>query len=58
MKFAMTDDQFILRVVNNLMEGYMIQVESLEKLIESMTDPLSIEDVREELTLKFESLGT
>jgi hypothetical protein len=54
----MTDDQFILHVVNNLTEDYMNQVENLERRIGSETDPLDIEDVREELNLKFERLKT
>jgi hypothetical protein len=36
----------------------MNQVESLKRRIGSVTDPLDIEDVREELNLKFERLKT
>jgi hypothetical protein len=54
----MTDDQFILHVVNNLTEDYMNQVQNLERRIRSVTDLLDIEDVREELNLKFERLKT
>jgi hypothetical protein len=54
----MIDDHFILHVVNNITEDYMNQVENLEKKIGSVTDPLDIEDVREELNLKFERLKT
>ncbi len=56
MKSNMTDDQFILHVVNNLADDYMNQVESLERRIGVPTNPTDIEDVREELNLKFERL--
>ena len=58
MRYDMIDNQFILHVVNNLTEDYMNQVESLERRIGSPTDPIDIEDVREELNLKFERLKT
>ena len=58
MNSGMTDDQFILHVVNNLTDDYMNQVENLERRIGSSTDPLDIKDVREELNLKFERLKT
>jgi hypothetical protein len=56
MKSQMTDDQFILHVVNNLTDDYMNQVKSLERRIGAPTNPTDIEDVREELNLKFERL--
>jgi hypothetical protein len=37
-KYVMTDNQFILHVVNNLTEGYINQVETLERRIGSLTD--------------------
>jgi hypothetical protein len=58
MKFVMTENQFILHVVNNLMEDYMNQVESLERRIGSKTDTIDIEDIGEELNLKFERSRT
>jgi hypothetical protein len=45
-------------MVNNLTEDYMNQVQNLERRIGSVTNPLDIEDVREELNLKFERLKT
>jgi hypothetical protein len=57
-KYKMTDDQFILQVVNSLTEDYMNKVKSLENEIGSVTDWLDIQDVRGELNLKFERLRT
>ncbi len=45
-------------MVNNLTEDYMNQVQNLERRIGSVTNPLDIEDVWEELNLKFERLKT
>jgi hypothetical protein len=56
MKSTMTDDQFILHVVNNLTDDYMNQVESLKRRIGAPTKPTDIEGGREELNLKFERL--
>jgi histone deacetylase 1/2 len=56
MQSMMTDDQFILHVLNNLTDEYETLVEIMEKRIGSDSDPIDIEDIREDLSLKFERI--
>ena len=51
-----TDKQFIMHVMNNLNKDYDNTVENLEKLIDNKNDPLTIEQMREDLSLKHERL--
>jgi gag-polypeptide of LTR copia-type len=54
---SMTDDQFIVQVLNSLTSDCKLQMLSLEKQIGSKDKPLSIEDLKEELNLQFERLS-
>ena len=51
-----TDKQFIMHVMNNLNKDYENTVENLEKLIDDQNHPLTIEKMREDLSLKHERL--
>jgi hypothetical protein len=51
-----TDKQFIMHVMNNLNKDYGNTVENLEKMINDRNDPLTIEQMREDLCLKHERL--
>ena len=57
MKSKMSDDQFLLHLLNNLTEEYDPEVKDLEKRIGSTTNPLDIEEVREDLNLRYERTG-
>jgi hypothetical protein len=52
----MTNDQFIVQVVNSLTSDYKLQMLLSEKQIRSKANPLSIENLREELHLQFEKI--
>jgi gag-polypeptide of LTR copia-type len=54
---SMTDDQFIVQVLNSLTNDYELQMLFLEKQIGSKNSPLSNEDLKEELNLRFERLS-
>jgi hypothetical protein len=41
----MSDDQFLLHLLNNLTKDYEPEVKDLEKRIESLVDPLDIKEV-------------
>ena len=47
----------MIHVLNNLTADYELQVALLEKRIGSATDPLTVDELREELNLKFERLN-
>jgi hypothetical protein len=53
----MTDDHFMLHIVNNLTKDYERQVEAMEDKIAADTNPLTIEEMREILVLRFERLN-
>ncbi len=57
MNSTITDDQFNMHALNTLPDDYVRQVESLEKRIGDKDNPLTIEDVREELELRFERMN-
>jgi gag-polypeptide of LTR copia-type len=55
---VMTDDQFIVQVLNSLTSDYELQMLLLEKQIGNKDNPLSIEELKEEFNLQFERLST
>jgi hypothetical protein len=54
----MTDDQFIVQVLISLTSDYKLQMLLLEKQTGSKDNPLSIEDLKEELNQQLERLST
>jgi hypothetical protein len=52
----MTDDQFMVQVLNSLMNDYELQMLLLEKRIGSKKNPLTIDELKEELSLRYERL--
>jgi hypothetical protein len=54
----MTDDQFIVQVLNSLTSDYKLQMLLLEQQVGNKVNPLSIEDLKEEFNLRFERLST
>jgi hypothetical protein len=50
----MTDDQFMVQVLKSLMNDYELQMSLLEKRIGSKENPLSIDELKEELSLRYE----
>jgi hypothetical protein len=53
----MTDDHFMLHIVNNLTKDYERQVEAMEDKIGVETNPLTIEEMCAILTLRFERIN-
>ena len=53
----MTDDQFMMHILNNLTKDYEMQVLKLEDRIGSSTNGLEIEDLRDELSLRYERMN-
>jgi hypothetical protein len=51
---AMTDDQFMIHVLNNLTSDYELQLFLLEKGISNKGNPLEVNKLREELNLRLE----
>jgi gag-polypeptide of LTR copia-type len=49
--------KFIIHVLNNLPPDYDLQVALLERRIEDEKDPLTVSELRAELSLEFERLS-
>jgi hypothetical protein len=47
----MTDDQLLIHVLNNLTTDYELQMVLLEKRIGDKSNPLEVDELREELNL-------
>jgi hypothetical protein len=52
----MTDDQFMVQVLNSLTNDYELQMLLLEKRIGSKENPLTIDELKEELSPRYERL--
>ena len=50
----MTDDQFMIHVIINLTSDYELQMVLLGKRIGSKANPLKVDELHEELNLRFE----
>ena len=55
---SMTDEQFLIQVLNNLTNDYELQMTLMEKRIGSKTNPLSIDELKEDLNLSYERLSS
>jgi len=53
MSYTISDEQLIIHVLNNLPEEYDIQVSKLEGQLDDKTNPLTIGDIRTELSLRY-----
>jgi hypothetical protein len=56
MGLFMTDDQSMVQVLNSLAYDYELQMLLLEKRIGSKENPLTIDELKEELSLRYERL--
>jgi hypothetical protein len=56
MGLFMTDNQFMVQVLNSLMSDYKLQILILEKRIGSKENPLTIDELKEGLSLRYERL--
>lgn len=53
MNSKITDEQFLLHVLNNLTKDYENQVNMVERRVGAETNPLTIEAMRDEMCLRF-----
>jgi len=53
MNAPISDNNFYVHILNNLPPEYEVQVSKLEERFGSTTNPLTIQDLRNELNLKY-----
>ena len=54
----MTDEQFLIQVLNSLTGDYELQMTLMEKRIGNKENPLTIDELKEDLNLRFERLSS
>jgi hypothetical protein len=58
MESKMSDDQFMLHILKNLSRDYENQINKVEDRLGHSTETLDIEELRDELCLRYERLNT
>jgi gag-polypeptide of LTR copia-type len=51
------DDQFMIHILNNLTSDYELQLALMERRVGDKEKPLTVEEIRAELSLRFERLN-
>jgi hypothetical protein len=51
---SISDYQFILHILNNMTEDYDLQLAMMEKKVMDKSNPLTIDEIRDDLNLRFE----
>jgi hypothetical protein len=51
------DNQFILHILNNMTANYDLQLAMMEKRINNKINPLTVDEIRADLNLRFERLN-
>ena len=54
----MTDEQFLIQVLNSLTGDYELQMTLMEKRIGNKENPLTIDELKEDLNLRYERLSS
>jgi hypothetical protein len=52
-----SDNQFILVILNNMTDDYDLQLAMMEKRVTDKSNPLTIDEIRDNLNLRFERLN-
>jgi hypothetical protein len=54
---SITDNQFILHILNNMKNDYDLQLAMMEKRVTDKYNPLTIDEIRDDLNLRFKRLN-
>jgi hypothetical protein len=54
---SISDNQFILHILNNMTDDYDFQLAMMEKRVTDKSKPLTINEIRDNLNLKYERLN-
>jgi uncharacterized coiled-coil protein SlyX len=52
-----SDNQFTLHILNNMTDDYDLQLAMMEKRVTDKSNPLTIDEIRDNLNLTFERLN-
>jgi hypothetical protein len=51
---SISDNQFILHIIDNMTDYYDLQLAMMEKRVTDKSNPLTIDEIRDDLSLRFE----
>jgi hypothetical protein len=54
---SISENQFILHILNNMTANYNLQLAMMEKRINDKINPLTVDEIRADLNLRFERLN-
>jgi hypothetical protein len=54
---SITDNQFMIHILNNMTLDYDLQLALMEKHINDKLNPLTVDEIRDDLNLRFERLN-
>jgi uncharacterized protein VirK/YbjX len=54
---SISDNQFTLHILNNMTADYDLQLSMMEKRVTEKSNPLTIDEIRDNLNLRFERLN-
>jgi hypothetical protein len=54
---SISDNQFILYTLNNMTDDYDLQLAMMEKRVMDKSNPSTIDEIRDDLNLRFERLN-
>jgi hypothetical protein len=54
---SISDNQFIIHILNNMTDDYDLQLAMMEKRVTDKSNPLTIDKIRDNLNLRFERLN-
>ena len=54
---GITDNQFMIHILNNMTSDYDLQLAMMEKRINGTLNPLTVDEIRDDLNLRFERLN-
>jgi hypothetical protein len=52
-----SDNQFILNILNNMTDDYDLQLTMMEKRVTDKSNPVTIDEIRDDLILRIEGLN-
>ncbi len=54
---SISENQFILHILNNMTADYDLQLAMMEKRLNDKVNPLTVDEIRDDLNLRFERLN-
>jgi hypothetical protein len=54
---SISDNQFILHILNNMTDDYKLQLAMMEMRLNDKMNPLTVDEIRDDLNLRFERLN-